>query len=109
MAGKPVIVNCVNPGYCYSGLRKSWTGARAWVDWIMEKALARTSEEGSRQVVWAAVGGVNAPDKLRGAYISLVQISEPSDYVLSEEGGKAQDKLWVSAWASRFIYRAWRC
>ncbi|KJA23640.1 hypothetical protein HYPSUDRAFT_201349 [Hypholoma sublateritium FD-334 SS-4] len=91
---KPVIVNCVNPGYCYSGLRKSWTGPRAWADWLMEKALARTAEEGSRQVVWAAVGEVDALDKLRGAYISLAKVSEPSDYVLSEEGGKAQDKLW---------------
>ena len=69
---------------------------RAWTDWIMEKALARTSEEGSRQVVWAAVGEADTPDTLRGAYISLARVSEPSDYVLSEEGKKAQDKLWVS-------------
>ncbi len=45
----------------------------------MEKALARTSEEGSRQVVWAAVGEADPPDALRGAYISLAKVSEPSD------------------------------
>ena len=66
----------------------------------MEKALARTSEEGSRQVVWAAVGEADPPDTLRGAYISLARVSEPSDYVLSEEGRKAQDKLWVSGFCA---------
>lgn len=95
--GKPVIVNCVNPGYCYSSLRKNFKGARAWIDWIMEKALARTSEEGSRQLVWAALGGQDKPDDLRGAYISLAQVAEPSDYVIGAEGQNAQKKLWVCA------------
>ncbi|KAH9478463.1 Short chain dehydrogenase sol3 [Psilocybe cubensis] len=54
----------------------------------------RTSEQGSRQFVWAAIGGEERKDELRGAYISLAQVTEPSDYILSEEGKFAQDKIW---------------
>ncbi|KAH9479748.1 Short chain dehydrogenase sol3 [Psilocybe cubensis] len=105
-----IIVNAVNPGYCYSNLRSTYTGPRAWFDWFMERVLARTAEEGSRQVVWAALGcdesenaagGGSARQrtrereaKMKGAYISNASISEPSDYVIGEEGRKAQDLLW---------------
>jgi len=61
----------------------------------MEKALARTSEQGSRQLVWAAVGGEDQLDQMRGAYVSLARISEASDFVISEEGKAFQGKLWV--------------
>ena len=61
----------------------------------MEKALARTTEEGSRQLVWAAVGGENQLDQMRGAYISIARISEASDFAISQEGKHYQDKLWV--------------
>lgn len=61
----------------------------------MEKTLARSTEEGSRQLVWAAVGGANKLDDLRGAYISLAAVDEASDYVISQEGQWAQRKLWV--------------
>lgn len=65
-----------------------------------EKLLARQTEEGSRQLVWAAVGTPDVDDgsldKLRGAYINLSKIEEPSDFVLGEEGKKREEKLWVS-------------
>jgi len=66
----------------------------------MEKALARTSEEGSRQLIWAAVGGEDQLDEMRGAYISIAQISEVSDFVISEDGKVYQDKLWVCQFLS---------
>jgi NAD(P)-dependent dehydrogenase (short-subunit alcohol dehydrogenase family) len=91
---KPVVVNSVNPGYCYSSLRRRLTGLQAFIDSLMEKALARTSEQGSRELVWAAVGGAEKQDELRGAYISLSKVDEPSDYVISKEGKAAQEKLW---------------
>lgn len=62
----------------------------------MEKVLARTTEEGSRQIVWAAVANEDKKDELQGAYITLSEISEPSNFVISEEGKHAQDRLWVS-------------
>lgn len=93
---KSITINTVNPGYCYSGLRANYKGAMAWFDWFMEKALARTAEEGSRQLVWAAVGGKEKEYDLKGAYISLENVEEPSDYVIGEEGKYAQEVLWVS-------------
>lgn len=62
---------------------------------MMEKALARTSEEGGRQLVWAAVGGEGNEDETRGAYISACRVEEPSDILLGEEGQKLQNRVWV--------------
>lgn len=67
----------------------------------MEKILARSTEAGSRQLVWAAVGGADHIDDLRGAYVSLAAVNEPSDYVISKEGFRAQTKLWVCSRFSR--------
>lgn len=91
----PVIVNTVNPGYCYSELRREWTGIRGAIDWLMEKALARSTEAGARQFVYAAVGSADDPDKLRGAYLNIHRIDEPSDHVIGEAGKRRRDILWV--------------
>ncbi|KAJ7900599.1 hypothetical protein B0H14DRAFT_2429170, partial [Mycena olivaceomarginata] len=90
----PLIVTAVNPGYCYSELRRVLSGFRAVMDWLMEKALAFTSEVGSRRIVWAALSHQNQPDKLRGEYVSSFDIQEVSDVVLSPEGIKVQDRSW---------------
>ena len=63
----------------------------------MEASFARTTEEGSRQFVYAAVGGADKVDEMRGQYIDLHEVTEATDFVLGEEGKKRQDKLWVSA------------
>ncbi|KAF9460538.1 short-chain dehydrogenase [Collybia nuda] len=89
-----VIVNGVDPGYCYSELRRDFSGIRALVDWIMERLLAHTTEEGSRQLIWASVGGAGAEDKLRGGYISRSKVCEVSDFVLTRDGVTAQDNIW---------------
>ncbi|KDR67612.1 hypothetical protein GALMADRAFT_257837 [Galerina marginata CBS 339.88] len=91
---KPIIVDTVNPGYCLSAFRRSFTGLRAFLDRLMEMALARSTEEGSRQLVWAAIGAEEKKDELRGSYISLAEVTEPSDYVISDEGAAAQEKIW---------------
>ncbi|KAJ6580891.1 hypothetical protein B0H19DRAFT_1251172 [Mycena capillaripes] len=90
----PLIVNTVNPGYCYSELRRGFKGLMAVVDRLMELALAFTTEVGSRRLVWAAVGLPDQPEKLRGQYISACQVQEPSDFVLGAQGVKLQDHLW---------------
>ena len=58
--------------------------------------MARTTEQGGRQLIWACIGGKDNIDQLRGAYISSMKIQEPSDFVVSEEGKRAQTKLWVN-------------
>ena len=68
----------------------------------MEICLAWTSEQGSRQLVYAAVGERDNEDRMKGAYISRASVVEPSDFVISEEGKEMQDKLWVSAFTPEF-------
>ncbi|KAF9460537.1 short-chain dehydrogenase [Collybia nuda] len=89
-----VIVNGVNPGYCYTNLGQNLSGVRALLDWFMERLLSHTAEEGSRQLVWASVGGAGTEDELRGAYISRSEIREVSDFVLTEDGMTAQNNIW---------------
>ena len=62
---------------------------------IMGLLFARTAEQGSRQLVWAAVGGAGREFELRGAYVSKADIREVSDYVLSDDGVVAQRRIWV--------------
>lgn len=63
---------------------------------LVETSFARTTEEGSRQFVYAAVGGAGNVDEMRGQYIDLHEVAEPTDFVLGEDGQRRQDKLWVS-------------
>ncbi|KAJ7483218.1 hypothetical protein FB451DRAFT_1084389 [Mycena latifolia] len=90
----PLIVDAVCPGYCYSELRRDFSGVRAVVDYLMERLLAFTPERGSRQLVWAALAHQDHPEKLRGEYVTLSEIMEVSDFVLSAEGAKVQDHIW---------------
>ncbi|PPR07976.1 hypothetical protein CVT24_002709 [Panaeolus cyanescens] len=98
-----IIATSVNPGFCASSLRREFTGLQRFVvDWLSVKLLARTSEKGSRQLVWAALagsgkGGSKAGvdiDALRGAYVSSMTVCEPSDFVISDEGKRMQDLFW---------------
>ncbi|KAJ7708942.1 short-chain dehydrogenase [Mycena rosella] len=90
----PLIVDAVSPGYCYSELRRHFSGVRAVVDFVMERLLAFTAERGSRQLVWAALAHQDHPEQLRGAYISASKIEEVADFVLSPQGAKTQDSIW---------------
>ncbi|CAA7262139.1 unnamed protein product [Cyclocybe aegerita] len=94
LCSQSIIIDTVNPGFCESNLRRTMNGVQAVFSWLMDKALARTTEEGARQLVWAAVGAKGSEDGLRGAYISLAAVSEPSDYVISKQGHEDQNKLW---------------
>jgi retinol dehydrogenase 12 len=62
---------------------------------IMGLVLARTTEQGSRQLVWAAVGGAGRDFELRGAYVNKADIAEVSDYALSDDAAVAQRRIWV--------------
>ncbi|KAF7345417.1 WW domain-containing oxidoreductase [Mycena venus] len=90
-----LVVNAVDPGYCYSELRREFSGMMAVFDWLMEKALAFSAEVGSRRLVWAALSHQDQPEKLRGEYSSNFNIMEVSDFALSPEGVRMQDRSWV--------------
>lgn len=59
---------------------------------LMERFLpARTTEVGSRQLVWAALEG---GDKgVHGQYVSDFKAQEPSDYIM--ESADLQERVWV--------------
>ncbi|PFH48618.1 hypothetical protein AMATHDRAFT_65010 [Amanita thiersii Skay4041] len=92
LKNRSIIVNTVNPGYCYSELRRGFAGFTAIFDWVLERLIALTTEEGSRQLVWAALG--ESDQELGGAYISKSTVVEPSDFVIGEKGKKVQEQLW---------------
>ncbi|KAJ7460031.1 hypothetical protein B0H11DRAFT_2316157 [Mycena galericulata] len=93
-ASTPLVVNAVTPGYCYSNVRTSLTGVTAIAGRLMEIALALPTEVGSRELVWAALGEPQNPDKLRGEYIALQRVEEVSDFLLSPDGKRAQNRIW---------------
>ena len=101
---KSIIVNAVNPGFCHSQLARHVPGLGAWYMWLRKLILARSTEQGSRQLVWASIGGKDNIDQLHGAFISSMQVHEPSDFVISEEGRRAQTILWVNIHLS-YYYR----
>lgn len=91
----PVIVDTVNPGFCVSEIRNNFTGMAALVNWVMDKALARSTENGARQLIYAAIGSPEDPERLHGQYLNLHRVEEPSDFVVEEAAKERQDKLWV--------------
>ncbi|KAI9465854.1 hypothetical protein BJY52DRAFT_1112976 [Lactarius psammicola] len=93
-ANSPIIVTAVNPGYCKSQLSRHLPFATRLGMTIMAALLARTTEQGSRQLVWAAVGGAGREFELRGGYVSKANLQEVSDYVLSDDGAVAQRRIW---------------
>ncbi|KAG6823160.1 hypothetical protein H0H93_004148, partial [Arthromyces matolae] len=94
----PLIVNGVHPGLCQSELARDLTGIKAFLLWLFLLLVAFTSEQGARQLIYAALGGESedgeVEEKFRGAYVSAAQVKKPSDFVTGEEGKVVQEKLW---------------
>ncbi|KAK0476366.1 hypothetical protein IW261DRAFT_1339715 [Armillaria novae-zelandiae] len=90
-----ITVNSLTPGFCFSGprVRGSCRGDTSACK-RCETELAFTTEVGSRQLVYAAVGSLDDEEKLRGKYIHLSRVVEESDFVISEDGKIVQDKVW---------------
>ncbi|KAG2147391.1 uncharacterized protein EDB93DRAFT_1226546 [Suillus bovinus] len=95
----PLSAVAVNPGYCYSQLRRDWykkptfSSARIAVA-FHECLLVWTAEQGSRQLVFAAVGGRDNEDNMKAGYVNLGRLIEVADFVLSDEGRKFQNTVW---------------
>lgn len=60
----------------------------------IDSSVARTPEMGSRALVHAALSGTK--EEVHGKYLNVCRVEEESDFVLSLEGKRAQDRLWVS-------------
>lgn len=91
----PLVTTAVNPGLCHSSLQrdldKYWLlrMVLGFVKWLLR---ARTSEMGSRNLVYAALA-TNAQD-LHGRYMSSCEVVEECDFLLSAEGRAFSEKLW---------------
>ncbi|KAK9239550.1 hypothetical protein V1525DRAFT_27100 [Lipomyces kononenkoae] len=89
LADSGVILNMPNPGMCHSELARE-LGFSAW---LLKLVLARTTEVGSRTLVAAAIVG----NESHGAYMTDGKVSNGalSAFVTSEDGQKAQEKVWL--------------
>ena len=95
----PLVVTNVCPGFCITELRRN-------VDPALFTELdktARTAEEGSRQLLWAALGpdptqldSAEVTKAMRGAYVANLELIEPSSVLKTEAGSALQQRLWVS-------------
>lgn len=94
----PVVPDAVNPGFCYSGLRRNLPVGTRLLMAVMDLTLGRSAEQGARQLLHAALGpdGADGPHVafMRGAYVSCNAVQEPSDFVISKEGHDVQERLW---------------
>lgn len=63
---------------------------------FFEKIVARTAEEGSRQLVWAALAKSSEEDSMKGVYVTSMEVREPSDFVVGEKGKEFREELFVS-------------
>ncbi|KAI0093262.1 hypothetical protein BDY19DRAFT_418080 [Irpex rosettiformis] len=95
----PVATSVVNPGFCVSDLGRNSSFAERILGTVMGFIMGRTPEQGSRQLVWAALGpdgkeGPHVKQNMNGAYVSIAEVREPSDFAISKEGWEAQEKLW---------------
>jgi retinol dehydrogenase-12 len=65
-----VVVNCVNPGFCRTGLGREAGPILGKLLYFVKLILARTSEVGSRTLVWSAAGSSDT----HGQYMSDCQV-----------------------------------
>ncbi|ESK92349.1 retinol dehydrogenase 12 [Moniliophthora roreri MCA 2997] len=89
-----ITVNSLNPGFCISEFDRNQEGAMALLGRLMKKVLAFTTEEGSRQLVYAAIAQTENEEQMRGAFVSGSKVVEPSDDVVSEFGAEMQERFW---------------
>ena len=104
-----IVANSANPGLCYSELiRNSGLSFKIQAR-LLQIFIARTAEQGSRQLIWAALGPDGKEGRhirhLNGAYVSGAIVEEPSDFVISKEGYETQQKIWVRPASTRAHYQ----
>ncbi|KAJ9091156.1 hypothetical protein QFC20_007714 [Naganishia adeliensis] len=89
LAGPEIIVNAINPGFCHSSLTRDSVGIQGIQMKLMKLLLARTTEAGSRNLVWAGT-----EDMPSGSYVDSCKVSESSDFTLSPEGRAIGAGIW---------------
>ncbi|KAH8079435.1 hypothetical protein BXZ70DRAFT_960958 [Cristinia sonorae] len=100
----PLLITSVCPGFCQSSLRRTVEERfrLTYPPGVYDENVrnARTSEEGSRQLVIASVGpdprkldDLEVTTVMDGGFVSDSEVEEVSEWVRSEEGREAQKKV----------------
>ncbi|KAF8677008.1 hypothetical protein AX14_004821, partial [Amanita brunnescens Koide BX004] len=87
----PAIVNAVDPGYTISELRRNVSLLGLSVVYLLDLL---PTEKSSRRLAWGASGGKDE-EKLRGDFHHCGQVSEPSDFVISDQGREVRESTWI--------------
>ncbi|KZO94478.1 NAD(P)-binding protein [Calocera viscosa TUFC12733] len=95
--GTPLTVNAVNPGLCSSSLIRELNPFIRIPIVGVTSVLARSTEVGSRNFVYAAVS--RELDGKTGEFLQSCKVDEPSDFVISERGASASKRLWADTLA----------
>ncbi|ETS87251.1 hypothetical protein PFICI_01079 [Pestalotiopsis fici W106-1] len=82
-----VIINCTNPGMCHSELSREIDSLQVRV---LKFILARTSEQGSRNLVAGACGGAGT----HGQYLDVGKVRTPATVVVGPGGEERQKRLY---------------
>ncbi len=91
-ASNDVIVNIVNPGFCYgSDLHRTLSGGLGKVFGGMKRGIGRSTDVGARTLVH---GAVVAGKESHGCYLSDQEVAPWMDFVVSEKGTQARQEMW---------------
>ncbi|KAL8778231.1 MAG: hypothetical protein Q9213_007510 [Squamulea squamosa] len=91
-ARNDVVVNLVNPGFCYgSELHRSISGPFGAVFGGMKRAIGRSTEVGARTLVH---GAVVAGKETHGCYLSDEKVAPWMDFVITQKGEQAAHEMW---------------
>ncbi|CAL8582776.1 hypothetical protein XPA_008421 [Xanthoria parietina] len=87
-----VIVNLVNPGFCYgSELHRAIAGPLGAVFGGMKRAIGRSTEVGARTLIH---GAVVAGKDTHGCYLSDEKVAPWMDFVIAPKGEQAAHEMW---------------
>lgn len=86
----PVIVNCINPGFCRTSLFRHAASPLNYIVEFAVRLLGRTPEMGSRTLMAGAAAGRES----HGKYMDSCEVRDPSKLVLSDEGAGLQKRVY---------------
>jgi retinol dehydrogenase 12 len=93
-----IVINVVSPGFCESELRRDISQEQlSSLQFAAFDEHRYTAEEGSREILYAALAEVGNEDALKGKFISHSKVSDVSDFMNGGIGIKMQDAIWVCA------------
>ncbi|KAK4497251.1 hypothetical protein PRZ48_011701 [Zasmidium cellare] len=83
-----VIINCVSPGFCDTGLYSQFQPP--WHTKVLLKVIGITAEQGSRCLVKGVLGGWES----HGSFMSEGVVKRGGSWVESEEGVEVGERVW---------------